>query len=209
MARLAELLRNDPAARDEYLRYVDLHSALSDEALPAFESDIVDYRVGPERLPLKRDNRGAGNPLMRWLAIAASIAMIAGLGFFVSRESAIPVVGDNVRPSVDAAPLATMLLSENCLWTGRQWKEGDRLNAGRVELEDGTAVLRFDGGAELVMVGQTAIDLQTAGSVRVHNGDVVVRASDGAERFVVTTPTSEVIDLGTEFAVKVRPSGAY
>lgn len=207
LERLTELLRDDPAARDEYLRYVDMHSALSDEALPAFESDIVDYHVGSERLPLERDNRSAWNSSMRWLAIAASIAMIVGIKFFASRQRANDVASGNEQPPVAARPVATMLLSEDCRWTGQSLSEGDRLGAGRLELDNGTAVLRFDGGAEFVMVGPTAIDLQSAGSVLVHNGDVVVRAKDGAEGFVLTTPTSEVVDLGTEFAVKVKRSG--
>ena len=208
LVRLAELLRDDPAARDEYLRYVDLHSALSDEALPAFESDIVDYEFRSERLSLESDDKNAWNHSMRWLAIAASVAVVAGIGFLVFRQRTINVT-DNIAPStVVASPVATMLLSQDCRWAGHQLSEGDRLNAGRIEIQSGTAVLRFDGGAELVMVGPTAIDVQSAGSVLVHNGDVVVRATDGAEGFVVTTPTSEVVDLGTEFAVKVRPSGA-
>ncbi len=207
LARLAELLRDDPIARDEYLRYVDLHSALSDETLPTFESDIVDYRVGAERLSPERDNTNALAPSLRWLAIAASVAVVVGIGFLASHQPQINVANNNAQTPVAASPVATMLLSEDCRWTGQQLSEGDRLNAGRVELENGTAVLRFDGGAELVMVGRTAIDLQSAGSVLVHNGDVVVRATDGAEGFVVTTPTSEVVDLGTEFAVKVNPNG--
>ena len=208
LARLAELLRDDPTARDEYMRYVDLHSALSDETLPAFESDIVDYCVGSERLPIEPEGRKTRNKSMRWLAIAASVAVVAGIGFLAARQPFINVANNNRIPSpVALSPVATMLLSEDCRWTGHELSEGDRLNAGRIELESGTAVLRFDGGAELVMIGPTAIDVQSAGSVLVLNGDVVVRATDGAEGFVVTTPTSEVVDLGTEFAVKVRQGG--
>jgi len=106
------------------------------------------------------------------------------------------------------AALATLLLEENCRWTsGAAAGEGQRLAPGRVDLESGTAVLRFDGGAELVMVGPAAIDLQSAVRVLVQFGDVVVRATEGAEGFVVTTPTSEVVDLGTEFAVRVSRDG--
>lgn len=207
LAQLAQLLRDDPAARDEYLRYVDLHSALADEALPSFESDIVDYRVGQKRLPFERDSKREWKTSMRWLAIGASIAIVVGTGISVSRQQAQEIPEGNAPLLVAASPVATMLLSEDCRWSGVQLSEGDRLNGGRVELESGTAVLRFDGGAELVMVGPTVLDLQSAGSVLVHNGDVVVRATNGAEGFVVTTPTSEVVDLGTEFAVKVNRRG--
>ena len=33
LTQLARMLRDDPETRDEYLRYVDIHSALADEAL--------------------------------------------------------------------------------------------------------------------------------------------------------------------------------
>ena len=68
-------------------------------------------------------------------------------------------------------------------------------------------MIRFDGGAELVMSGETSLLLRSAGSAELLLGDVVVRAEEGAEGFVLTTPTSEVIDLGTEFAVKVNRVG--
>ena len=208
LAHLAELLRDDSAARDEYLRYVDLHAALSDEALPAFVSDVIDYRISSDLAPAKIDGAGNRKPLMRWLAIVASVAIFVGISFRVSRQTANKVP-DDISPSIAVAlPVATMLLAEDCHWQGDDLKEGVRLRPGRVELESGTAVLRFDGGAELVLVGPATIVLQSAASVLVHLGDVVVRATNGAEGFVVMTPTSEVVDLGTEFAVKVRHSGA-
>lgn len=218
LARLAELLRDDPVARDEYLRYVDLHSALSDEALPAFESDIVAYQVGGAGRPArKRETNEADSFIVyaprfrrrfvRILAFAAAIAVVVGVGVLASRQPIANVADGSKHPPVTASPVATVLLSEDCRWNRDGLSEGDRLSPELVELKSGTAVLRFDGGAELVMVGPTTIDLQSAGSVLVLNGDVVVRATDGAEGFVVTTPTSEVVDLGTEFAVKVNRNG--
>ena len=220
LARLAELLRDDSAACEEYLRYVDLHSALADEALPVIESNVVDYKFRTSSNDGNSERRRAtGNSdrslayasryprtLAKLLAIVASVIVIAGVGFLASRQPR-EIAEDNAPSLVAEPPVATMLLSEDCHWSGHSLSEGDRLNIGRVDLEIGTAVLRFDGGAELVMVGPTSIELQSAGSVLVRNGDVVVRATDGAEGFVVTTPTSEVVDLGTEFAVKVNRSG--
>ena len=105
-------------------------------------------------------------------------------------------------------PIATLLLEENCKWaSGTVLEEGQRFGPRDVQLESGTAVLRFDGGAELVLVGPSAIELKSAASVLVRFGDVVIRATDGAEGFVVMTPISEVVDLGTEFAVKVDRNG--
>ncbi|TWT92228.1 FecR domain-containing protein [Neorhodopirellula pilleata] len=209
LAHLADLLRNDPTARDEYLRYVDLHSALSDEALPTFDSDVIDYRIRDNHTPTVGGRIAGWSPTMRWFVIAVSVAIIVGIDFVASRQPPTNAVVDNNGPSITAAlPLATILLAEDCHWQGDDLKEGSRLNPGRLGLDRGTAVLRFDGGAELVLVGPATIDLRSAASVVVELGDIVVQATDGAEGFVVMTPTSEVIDLGTEFAVKVARSGA-
>lgn len=141
--------------------------------------------------------------------LATSLVILTGVWFlrdhFVGDEP-VPVQTPSDTESVPA--IATLLLEENCVWmSGPGFKEGHRLSPTRLELESGTTVLRFDNGAELVMVGPAEIELKSATSVLVRFGDVVVRATEGAEGFVVTTPTSEVVDLGTEFAVKVNRNG--
>ena len=161
----------------------------------------------PARLARVRLRRAAG------LLVATAMSLLVAAGAWVvlglsGNRTADP---ESVADSTDAIPsaaIATLLLEENCVWSpSGALGEGKRLHGGRVELESGMAVLRFDGGAELVMVGPAVLDLKSAASVLVHFGDVVVRASDGAEGFVVMTPSSEVVDLGTEFAVKVNRKG--
>ncbi len=210
LTQLAQLLRDDSLNRDEYLRYVDLHAALADEALPATAFDLVDYRSAVATHGSRRRTARAlmGNRSRKTLLLVAAALVIAVVGVFqwnsIGRDlAALPgPIAVASEPS-----LATMLFSEDCRWPGQEISEGQRLNPGRIDLESGTAVLRFDGGAELILVGPAAIDLQTPGRVLVHRGDIVVRATDGAEGFVVTTPTSRVVDLGTEFAVKVDSTG--
>ncbi|WP_233903517.1 FecR domain-containing protein [Stieleria maiorica] len=150
--------------------------------------------------------------LIGWVATSAvAILVIAGVWGLVTdrgrgRIDPMPIADRVAAKTI--APIATLLLEENCVWPDdRDFGEGDRLQPGSIELKSGAAVLRFEGGAELVMVGPAQIDLKSAARIVVHYGDVVVRADDGAEGFAVVTPTSEVIDLGTEFAVKVKRDG--
>ena len=144
------------------------------------------------------------------IGVVTSLALVLGVLFYpdlVGNKRIESMSHDPTDVKLDT-PIATLLLDQDCLWaTEGEFGEGVRLPPRRVELENGTAVLRFDGGAELVMVGPSAIDLKSAAAVAVQRGDVVVRATDGAEGFVVLTPTSEVVDLGTEFAVKVNRKG--
>jgi ferric-dicitrate binding protein FerR (iron transport regulator) len=69
-------------------------------------------------------------------------------------------------------------------------------------------VLRFESGAEVVMMEETEIELESRGSLRLLSGNLTVRAPEEAAGFVVRTPMSEVTDLGTEFAVSVGSKGA-
>jgi hypothetical protein len=113
------------------------------------------------------------------------------------------------RPAaIESFDVATMLLIEGCQWRDdRSFAEGQRLG-GRLRLISGLAVLRFDGGAELILRGDSDLELLTPGEAKLHRGDVVVRATDEATGFRLQTPSSELIDLGTEFAVRVASAGA-
>lgn len=202
-ARLTELLRDDPAARDDYLRYVDMHAALGDEALPSLESNIINYtRGGFSGTPGR-----AGFGWADALKLAAVLVLLLGLLFALLKkpEQKPPSTASAASPRI---VVATLLFSEDCEWEGNVFLEGERLAAGVLNLAGGVAVLRMDGGAEAVLTGPVRLELESAGSARLHSGEVVIRATDGAEGFTLHTPASEVVDLGTEFAVRVEPEGA-
>ncbi len=211
LSHLAQILSENSVSRDEYLRYIDLHAALADEALPVVESGIVDYRSPATTFGFfhQTEKPSVGIHRDKKFLLVASVLVFAIVGLFwqMLHESKNVKV-EQAGSIANETPLATILFSEDCRWLREDIVEGQRLNPGRIDLQSGTAVLRFDGGAELVLVGPAAINLQTSSRVLVHHGDIIVRAANGAEGFVVTTPTSEVIDLGTEFAVKVDCNGA-
>lgn len=112
---------------------------------------------------------------------------------------------------VDLSPVAVarLILAEDCEWQPEfaHLAEGQKLSAGPLALKSGSAVVRFDGGAELVLTGHTRIQLISGNAGRLDYGDIVVRAEDGAEGFIIDTPATEFVDLGTEFTVSVHPSG--
>ena len=135
------------------------------------------------------------------LAACAVTLFIAGVLFWNSAPVSRPA-------AIESFDVATMLLTEKCQWRDdRIIAEGQRLG-GRLKLNSGLAVLRFDGGAELILRGDSDLELLTPGEAKLHRGDVVVRATDEATGFRLQTPSSELIDLGTEFAVRVASAGA-
>ncbi|MEW4490877.1 FecR domain-containing protein [Thalassoglobus sp. JC818] len=118
------------------------------------------------------------------------------------------LMSDNATRSRLANDIATLIFEDGCEWSSETaLHEGQRLPPGSLELITGTAVIRFDGGAELVMTGETSLVLSSTGSAKLNHGNVVIRAEDGAEGFELATPRCPLIDLGTEFAVRVGSSG--
>jgi hypothetical protein len=185
-AELQETLRREAEARRLWFLHQDvelgLHAHLA--ARPAVSIGKT------ERMP-----RYARRSLM---AAAAAVLILAGLAWWRLGQT-----------DANRAALVTVLFAEDCRWEkGRVVKEGERLPAQTLHLAEGTAILRFAGGAEVILRGGTEIELLSAASARLRRGDVTVRADGDAEGFKLLTPASELTDLGTEFAVKVEPGGA-
>ena len=167
---------------------------------------LSELRGTPSKAVPKVEARGWQQSFLA-VAVAVSI-LFGGLAWFFADRAHEPTDGNLYAESTAERYIATVLLEDNCNWgSSGSPAEGQRLPSQTLDLKSGLAVIRFDGGAELVMTGETSLLLHSAGSAELLLGDVVVRAEEGAEGFMLTTPTSEVIDLGTEFAVKVNRVG--
>jgi ferric-dicitrate binding protein FerR (iron transport regulator) len=204
--RLNELLRGDPGACEAYLDHVSVEAGLEREFGGLWNEQSASGSKYSSAAPPDAGNATLRFP--RWLgyALAAAIALVATL---VIQHLLPSTPSTDARVEISPTTVATLVFAESCEWAdGNARVEGQRLAAGLVSLRRGTAVLRFDGGAALVLEGEAELELESAGSARLRRGAVVVRATDGAEGFRLLTPASEVVDLGTEFAVKVERGGA-
>ena len=84
---------------------------------------------------------------------------------------------------------------------------GDALSMGEFELLGGLLKLEFHGGAEVVIEAPAKFDILNSKKVKLHSGKVSANVPEAAIGFTIDTPTSEVIDLGTAFAVEVDAFG--
>ena len=181
-----------------------------------FESETVDSHFLQAVQPTDDQALASVATKKYLLGLTGGVAfsvLVAGMAWFL-----VSLFGRDARNSIAHwnrtvdeqfdKPVATLLLEEDCIWkSGVELGEGQRLAAQSLDLRSGVAVIRFDGGAELVMTGETSLLLLSAGSAELRRGDVVVRAEDGAEGFELGTPGSPLTDLGTEFAVRVDRVG--
>ncbi len=84
--------------------------------------------------------------------------------------------------------------------------EGDSVGPGILEL-DGYVALEFYKGARLTVAGPAKLELVDAQRVICHFGKIRANVPAVARGFTVVTAESEIVDLGTEFAMEVGPTG--
>lgn len=144
-----------------------------------------------------------------WLplgGIAAAIALAAlGAWQLLPRNKTTVVAG----PEATAPAFATLVDTRDCRWKDPAGLGTEhRLSARMMDLESGVAIIEFDGGARLALQGPATLELIGPKAARLHRGNATVRCEDGLYSFSLLTPTSTVIDLGTEFGVAVEADGA-
>jgi hypothetical protein len=68
--------------------------------------------------------------------------------------------------------------------------------------------LSFDDGAKVIVEGPIEFLPLTSGHLQLRRGRLMATVPKEAIGFTVSTPTSQVVDLGTEFEVSVKQTGA-
>jgi hypothetical protein len=106
--------------------------------------------------------------------------------------------------------LALLVMLEAAQWEPAQAgppQHGAVLAPGRLQLRSGRAVLSFFSGVTLTLEGPADVDLIAIDRVFCRRGKLRARVPAGAEGFVIASPGSAVVDMGTEFALNVEADG--
>jgi hypothetical protein len=209
--RLNELLRQDDKARSFLLAYGSIHARLSWEYGPTLaDKPLAQFsRVEDAAGRLRPDHTNqeeSGSNWLAWLSQRrptfvrlgwAFAALALGLGVFL-----VP----RLRPA-RPEPLAVIT---RCL--GAQTADsrgailpGQHLEAGRLFLEAGTVEVTIQNGARILLEGPATLELLTPLRAYLQAGRAVVHVPKAASGFVLETRDASVLDVGTEFGVKVGP----
>lgn len=207
-AELGELLRNNPLARDEYLRRVALHAQLASvpglfEAVPAPDAlspDVVAFIPAPTpACPPPARGRSGMAAWWRRLALAAALAALLGTVWWF-RSGAVQRRGETSR--------AVAMLNRV---VGTRWDEtmpGPRLGAplepGPLKLESGLAQIVFYNGARVVIEGPAELQLISSTEAVCTRGTLTAEVPPQARGFRIISPRLDVTDLGTEFGLRVN-----
>ena len=187
--RLQDILASDETARRVFVDFLHDHAALhwNEVALDA-ESSPAPPLPFPEPASAPRPRR------FGLFAAAAAIALSAvGASWWFNRDMGTPT-------------FATMEESKAARWESGDLPtaSGARLGTGKLRLAEGLATLRFDSGAQVVLEAPAEISLIDAMHCELRSGTAVADIPESALGFRIATPSAEVVDYGTRFAVNVE-----
>jgi hypothetical protein len=233
--RLDELLRTAPDFRDFYLKYMDQHAVLAAAVLPigdvrlmvqcpGGDCDEPSWQGDTVRAESRSgfwNQRASVFPRVsrawrRWVVVAAAF-VLAGM---IARQwptgrprpatvADRPAAGDPPRLGL-ARGFAVVVQLAAAEWepgSGQRPSEGDLLAGGRLVLRSGKITLGLLSGVTLTVEGPADLELLSIDRVHCRRGKLRTCVPRGAEGFVVTTPGSLVVDLGTEFGLNVAADG--
>lgn len=157
--------------------------------------------------------------LFAQLTIAATILLLAsGLGFWLGQRNDAENRNDiaeldsrvPVREETRLAGHATLRRALDVDWGGpsTSFREGDVLPEGLLAFASGVVEVDFFCGANLIVEGPAQLLIESDWTVQVEEGRIRAHVPPAARGFTVKAAGSEIIDLGTEFALVVSTDEA-
>ena len=203
--RLQDTIATDDGVRTEYLRAVRLCESLGDidlesMPLPEIGNTTREWKTGSTRL----------------LSVAAAVMLLVGAAaFWLGRQDVVDPSGIIAEsPEIAEESLieghAALRRSVDFKWPvgATSYREGDVLPDGRLQFNAGVAEIDFFCGATLIVEGPAILDIESHWLVRVVEGRLRANVPPAARGFTIKAADSEIIDLGTEFALEVGPEMA-
>ena len=233
--KLQDALERNPDVRREYLRTFELVDSLGELSLERLDraAELANKKIDRESnqpSPTNSGNRSVTNTNswrgMTWQswAIAATLLMLVGAASFWIGTNWIgegsnsqTASGDELKEEASSEETESRIAGHATLrsvvgveWANNsdKWREGDLLPNGDFEFLKGVAELDFFCGATLIVEGPALLNIESDWSVRVTKGRLRASVPPAARGFVVKAADSEIVDLGTEFALEVREDAA-
>ena len=234
LAAFPEAIEYYTECLDTHTALCELYPGLSFESLARGEQTNGNSEKNRVHLP---DRGGKWRPRkLLWLTTTIATAFVVGFaGYFTGRSEFRPAGNATSHspsvmtsfPQADGLAMGERqgvhLSGESTLtghgivrqlidvvWTDERFVQaaGSFLQPGTFAFDSGVAVLDFFSGATLVIEGPAQLDVISDWSVTVHHGKVEATVPPAAQGFVINAADTEIIDLGTRFALEVSLSKA-
>lgn len=197
--QLLEACRANPALLKELADFVATERILQFNA----QEDDLFVQEFEQKLSLEQEdqftekfaqalaqNQKTSFNLVKWAAVACLLLL--------------PVFYFNSPSAVQATPIATIAKSIGT----KKFTTHSQVFSGDFTLEKGYTELTLTNGVRLTLEAPIKLDFKNPDLIHLYKGNLVANVPEQAIGFTVLTPSSEIIDLGTEFAVGVSDTGA-
>lgn len=132
-------------------------------------------------------------------------------GFISSAAILLVILFIKFLPERYSIDVATLVDQIDVKWAGSNvsFANGDRLwtNQMPIGLDKGIIKIQYDDGVELLVEGPAKFTVERSG-VYCEYGRLFSRVSESGLGFLVETPTSRFVDMGTEFGVQADVDGS-
>ena len=156
--------------------------------------------------------------LVRFSLAALILLSVGGVAFWLGQRTFRPQIAElggerktvvqNVEPLI--AGHAMLRQTVDVIWADAspKYREGDVISNGKIQFERGVAEIDFFCGATLIVEGPATLDIESDWSVQVLQGRLRASVPPAARGFIIKAAGTEVVDLGTEFALDVESQDA-
>ncbi|MEL6105855.1 MAG: FecR domain-containing protein [Planctomycetota bacterium] len=196
---LNELLAGDEQLRKQYRFRIALEGGYREAAI---RGDSLDLTVGLAITETETQSSSRKSFLYGAAVAAASLAAVA---LFVLMRWAPDDRGTSpaVASAVTGVPVARLVTSLDASWRDIDPSPGAFLEKGRFRLDSGIVELVFNRGARVTLRGPSSFELKNTDVLQISSGNLVARIPEEAIGFTIVTDEAEVVDLGTEFGLRV------
>jgi hypothetical protein len=207
---LSSRLADDPQARGIWFLRNDIDVGLARMAAAATGAMAPAARsAAPSIAPPAALRRGR-QVMAALAATACLVALVAIVGRWMPGARDVAPQRPTPAAAVGSVPLATVTDAQFVLTGGAVStpRLGQPVEAGRVGLAAGLLQFTLRNGVVITLQGPGSLDLIDEGRAFLSEGAAVVKVPKGMSGFRLDTATTEVLDLGTEFAVRAGNGGA-
>jgi len=129
-----------------------------------------------------------------WYAVAAAISLFSFLLIFKIA-------------SLETTEVGAVYRVVSAISSGKPLTEGQKILSGPFSLSQGYAEITLKNGVRLLLEAPMNVDILSDEHLLLKRGKLVATVPPAAIGFKVDTPSSSIIDLGTEFGVSVEDDG--
>jgi ferric-dicitrate binding protein FerR (iron transport regulator) len=200
-SRLAAILHQDQQARAYYLDYVALLTSLQWEYAAA-AAPGEPAGMGPPPARPRRRSRFVLLGAVGLSGLAAGLLLALTLPRQRPPDRATPAA-ERAEPTDDS--VAVLLQAPGARWdeTDRPLRPGAPLRAGRLRLQSGSAHIQFYSGATVLLEGPADFRLISPHEAYCARGRLRATVPPQAQGFTIGSPKLDLVDVGTEFGLRV------